>query len=160
MPAACEVLLLTLLLSVLLAFYSTFAVRSAPTDEQLLAQLRARLLQSPTLRQRHPDVLDALGSWKIAPASTMSHADFQTQTLHIVVGLPSGRHFDENTLLLVLTHELVHAVLGPRVSHDSSFFAKQEAYLLALSLDGLILKERAINPAYPAEILDSPDVLR
>lgn len=157
MLTVCEVFALCLVLIVLLILFFTFVPRPAPTPAHVLAQLRAKMLQAPTLRQWHPDVLQALRSWRLVPSEEMSHADFANQTLHIVVGLPCGMHYDADTLTLVLTHELVHAALGPRESHDAAFFAKEKACIAALTEDGLISRNALPNPMYPAQILEPKD---
>ena len=152
----------TLALLVALFILTAIAITTAQPRKplrgtQCLGLLRRRLLCSPTLQSRHPDVVAVLRSWRLRPSHDHSRADMDGQTLHIVVHGRGGRLYDTTTLTLVLVHELTHAALGSG-AHDEAFLRAQSSCVDALVADGLLRAHAQPDITYPAYILDMPQV--
>ena len=154
MTTTCGVSIFLTTLLVLVLFYISFAPTRTLTDSQLLAQLRADLLKSPSLRLQHSDILSKLQTWTILIASDFSKTDFASRSLHLRIHLDNQTRFDRATLILVLLHELVHATLGQDVPHDASFFQKEQSCIEALKKDGILQHDARAHPMYPAQIIN------
>lgn len=136
--------------------------RTCPLEQQqLLDDLRARLLSSPSLRDRHPDAARVLRQWSLLPHPEGARTDPSTKTIHMAVADPDGQPFDRVTLVLVLLHEVAHAVGGAdgAAEHDAQWARRQAALVEAAVDDGLLLSWQDPDPGYPTQILGQAQVL-
>ena len=126
----------------------------ARCPRRALQRLRALLLRSRRLAADHADVVAVLRTWRIVPSEGEAHADPATRTIRMpcrVAGTP-GALYDDETLLLVLLHELAHAARA-RAGHDAQFFSKEAALRRAVLQDGLLREGAEVSMTYPARLL-------
>lgn len=128
-----------------------------PEQRRILENLRAQLLAGPSLRTELPEAVAALSGWKLQPSSHGAWTDLPTRTIHLCVINLDGRPFKRTTLLLVLLHELAHAMLADSddavMGHNSRWAALLTALEEVAVKDGLLLAGEEPELHYPAQIL-------
>ena len=161
-PAA--LLLLLALGLVVAAFFAWGRAQSPGPREQtaILDALRQKLLASPSIGQRHPDACRVLREWQLLP-SGRARTEPSMKTIHMAVTDQHAKPYDARTLLLVLLHELAHASQADSdhaagsLDHNDRW-ARQHASLLQDAVaDGLMPWWAEVDPAYPAQMLPSPE---
>ena len=126
-------------------------------QQSLLHDLRLRLLSIPSLRDEHPDASRVLRQWNLIPDPEGARTDPTTKSIHMVVSNSEGQPFDKVTLVLVLLHEIAHAVgaeAGGAADHGAQWSQLHSDLVDAAIEDGLLQSWQDPDPGYPAQILN------
>jgi Zn-dependent protease with chaperone function len=139
------------------AFVVRQRLRAPLSPQAVLAWLRRVAAASLPEGEAFGPAAAVLADWRLEPlpAGSLSHCSPADRAIYLTLTDAAGDYFDRETLLVVLAHEVAHAVLGP--AHGPALFGLEKRLCSAMQGHGQLSPMYDVDPLYPHVLLrDAP----